>query len=274
MPEPGPAPAPAPQAAQDIEDASPLTIAAWRVLEDELKVLDDRLDGPVLPILDFLKSLEKPGTPVETRHAIVDQALLLFEHFYVHLPFKREIYSGNPEPAALLRQLRQAPAGASEVAFHRSMMEAFATVRDAHTSYVAPSAFRRAIAFLPFQVATIVDPTGERRFIVHRVMAGEAEDQKFGHPFFGPGAEILEWSGLAIADHLRNLAMFLPAATDSAAWTRATTALTLRPLGSLQFPFDDELPSVKIVYRAVVNEDPVRTIRIPWGVARFEGPAD
>jgi hypothetical protein len=89
-----------------------------------------------LPV--FLKT-DGALTP-EERQRIVQQALVLMEQNYVHLPLKKAMHAVEPlqRLRLLLRGLEETPPGRlpAELEFHREMTEIFMSVRDLHTNYL------------------------------------------------------------------------------------------------------------------------------------------
>ena len=232
-----------------------------------------------MPIQKFRELAERNPTTPKERKAIIEQAELLINHLYPHLPFKRDIYSFIPK-TDLFAKPRTAVRIPSEIAFQKEMLDAFSVVRDAHTTYGLPTPFNGALAFLPFQVETVVGQDGVRRFLVASVMNSEPAPLEhtakwapgFGHPSFGPGAILVRWAGHRIDDHINRVAATVPGGNEAAWYRRGAVACTTRVLTYSPLPFPDELPTAEIVYRPPtpgVGGGPEHVIRIPWGVARF-----
>ena len=82
------------------------------------------------------------------RALIVDQAIVLLEGFYAHLPLKRAMHAVDPlQRLRLLRhRLEQFP---SELAFHAEMTDIFTSLRPAHqlssAGSVSPGGCRTAV---------------------------------------------------------------------------------------------------------------------------------
>jgi hypothetical protein len=269
-------------------DATRLTMKAWRFLEQDMEQLGKPLK-PVMPgyyvtdrelsksggkpatpkicpILDFRKVADRFPSSARKRLAIVEQAEFMFEHLYPHLPFKTDRFHFL-HPRQFLVKAREVLDGSSETEFHSRMVAAFSILRDAHTLYGLPAPYRGATAFLPFQMACVTDPVGDRRFVVSKVMKSNPDG--FGHKSFGPGAEIVKWSGMPVEYHVLRAASRLPGGNPSADFARATLACTVRPLAFCQFPFDEEMPTAEIVYKPEPMSEELHAIRLPWGVARF-----
>jgi hypothetical protein len=258
--------APSPQA---VDDATELTIEAWRVLENEQGALG-LSDLRIQPAGDFIASAERnPTTPAE-RTAILDQAALLFTHLYPHLPFKAEIYNMQNPVEWMEQNLRPHVATLSERDFHSSMIDMFTLVCDPHTLYGLPSPYRGAVAFLPFQMRSYTDESGTH-YVVTKVMKTRP-DGSFGHPWFGTGAEIVVMADQPVDTFMQWEAARLFGGNESARLMRATIHTTVRPLTFCQPPFDDQLPVEELQYRPLGSSE-VRILRIPWAVATGLGQA-
>jgi hypothetical protein len=126
---------------------------------------------------------------------LVDQALLLLEMFYVHMPLKRAMHAIDPiQRLKLLKyQLAQVPEEQtlSEIRFHSEMTKIFTSLRDLHTNYLLPAPFNERTAFLPFLIEEYFEG-GNRKYIVSKLISG------FDHPTFKVGVEVLYWNGVPI----------------------------------------------------------------------------
>ena len=74
-----------------VEDGNELTRQAWHLLEADAKTLG-LPNLRIQPISDFLDAAEQHRTSVADRQAIIDQATLMFDHLYPHMPFKKNIW--------------------------------------------------------------------------------------------------------------------------------------------------------------------------------------
>jgi hypothetical protein len=247
-----------------IEDGTELTHNAWRLLEAEGRDLG-LPDLHVVPISDFFQAAEQNRTSIEDRKAILDQATLMFDHLYPHMPFKTELYHFTHPSDYLNQNVLPNIDTLGETEFHAQMTSAFSLVRDAHTLYGLPSPFRRAVAFLPFQMRPHLVNKAGWRFVVTTIMNSQP-DAGFGHAYFGPGAEVVGWGELATLDHLSRTEQHLPGGNYFASFARSAIHSTLRPLVFVQLPFADETPAATIYYRAPGGDEQIRAIRLPWGV--------
>src|SRR6476646_191192 len=104
----------------------------------------------------FLKEAEKTTTSLSDMQLIVEQALILLEMFYVHMPLKRAMHA--IDPVQRLRLLKYRLEQMSEknkmdhLDFHSEMTRIFTSLRDLHTNYFLPEPYNNKIAFLPFQI--------------------------------------------------------------------------------------------------------------------------
>lgn len=201
----------------------------------------------------FLKSSERQARlSRQERLRIVEQALLLLEMNYVHLPMKRAIHAIDPiQQLKLLRfQLAEWNDGLEPtIDFHRRMLSIFASTRDLHTLYLLPEPYRDCTAYLPFLIEECFDD-GVQRFIVTRTAIGE--DQPTGaadrsEAAFERGVEVLGWNGVPIRRAIEMNGELQAGSNRDARFARGLDNLTIRPLNS-SLPPDEHW--VDIVYRA------------------------
>src|SRR5689334_1753653 len=165
---------------------------------------------PPISLANFLKSAEKKGRlRKKDRLRIVEQALLLLNMNYVHLPLKRAMHAVDPIQRLKLIRFRllelkesQLP---SQMQFHQQMMEIFGSNRDLHTLYMLPSPFRDHVAYLPFLIEQYFSrtSTGARvdRYTVSRISQPYFDSLSERGPevlTFQPGVEVLYWNGVPI----------------------------------------------------------------------------
>ena len=122
----------------------------------------------------FLNSSERQAQlSRQERLRIVEQALLLMEMNYVHLPMKRAIHAIDPiQQLKLLRfQLAEWNEGMElTIDFHRRMLSIFGSTRDLHTLYLLPEPYKDCTAYLPF----LIEQCFERwRRTIHRDADGD-----------------------------------------------------------------------------------------------------
>jgi hypothetical protein len=153
------------------------TGARARLMEAERAVKTQ--PSATMRLSKFLKAFEKRGRLSRNdRLRIVEQALLLLNMNYVHLPLKRAMHAVDPiQRLKLLRfRLLEMKEGELPVEMHfqQRMMEIFATTRDLHTMYLLPAPFKDQVAYLPFLIEQYFERNkkGERveKFIVSRVV--------------------------------------------------------------------------------------------------------
>ena len=215
----------------------------------------------------FLDSAERrAGLSREERLRIVEQALLLMEMNYVHLPMKRAIHA--IDPIQQLKLLRFQLAEWNEdlertIDFHRRMLSIFGSTRDLHTLYLLPTPYRDCTAYLPFLVEQCW-VRGEERFIVTRTAdiddtATVADDG--GPATFERGVEVLVWNGVPIVRAIEINGQSQAGSNPDARFARGLDNLTIRPLNSTLPP--DEL-WVDVVFRA--RNGTIATHRECWRV--------
>jgi hypothetical protein len=187
---------------------------------------------------DFLNSCERTAQlSRRERLRIVEQALVLMEMTYVHLPMKRAIHAIDPiQQLKLLRfQLAEWNEGLeSTSAFHRRMLSIFGSTRDLHTLYLLPEPFRSCTAYLPFLVEQCYE-NGVPKFIVTRTAWGEhapaAADGR-GDARFERGVEVLGWNGVPIERAIEINGESQAGSNPDARFARGLDNLTIRPLNS------------------------------------------
>lgn len=200
----------------------------------------------------FLSSAERRAAlSRDERLRIVEQALLLLEMNYVHLPMKRAIHAIDPIQQLKLLRFQLAEWNLeleATIDFHRRMLSIFGSTRDLHTLYLLPQPYRDVTAYLPFLIEQCFD-RGER-FIVTRtaVSQGVAEVSEDGRQaIFERGVEILTWNGVPIVRAIEINAQLQAGSNPDARFARGLDNLTIRPLNSSLPP--DEV-WVDILFRA------------------------
>ena len=216
--------------------------------------------------LDFVEKTEKLSK--SSRLRIVEQAMLLLEMNYVHLPLKRAMHAIDPIQQLKLLHFRISEMKPSRlpmpIQFHRRMLEIFASARDLHTMYLLPSPYRDQAAYLPFLVEQYFskDERGKRieKFLISKVVNDlykSPADSK--SPPFKAGVEILFWNGMPIRRAIEINGESQAGSNVEARFARGLDNLTTRPLDTSLPP--DEL-WVDIIYRTKSGR--VGTHRQDW----------
>jgi C-terminal processing protease CtpA/Prc len=176
---------------------------------------------------------------------LVDEALLLLEMFYVHMPLKRAMHAIDPiQRLKLLKyQLAQVPEEQtlSEIRFHSEMTRIFTSLRDLHTNYLLPAPFNEKTAFLPFLIEEYFED-GNRKYIVSKLISG------FDHPAFKVGVEVLYWNGVPIERAVEINADRQAGSNLEARHAQGLDNMTIRPM-MISLPPDEEW--VVIGYRSL-----------------------
>jgi Peptidase family S41 len=210
--------------------------------------------------VDLHEFLQTAGTlTLDERRLLVDQALVLLDQNYVHLPLKVAMHAVNPVQrlrllrARLERQMDETMD--PETRFHAEMSEIFHSVRDLHTNYLLPAPFAGKIAYLPFQIEEYFEGE-ERRYVVSRLVQG------YSAPGFAPGVDVTYWNGIPIARAVDINAARFAGSNAAARRTRGVESLTIRPL-RIHLPPDEQWVTV-----GYVDEDgEERELREKWLVA-------
>jgi hypothetical protein len=215
---------------------------------DLLAAMEAQL-GATQPLPAFLA---KTGAlNLAERQQVVDQALVLIEQVYVHLPLKRAMHA--VDPVQRLKLLRHRVEMLSERQFHDELLAIFTELRDLHTNYVLPAAYQNRTAFLPFLLEEFFE-SNQPRYMVSKTFAG------FSHATFQPGVIVEYWNGIPIARAVELNAARQAGSNRDARHARGLESLTIRALWLTAAP-DEEW--VDIGYH---DGTQAREIRIDWRV--------
>jgi hypothetical protein len=198
--------------------------------------------GASVELRDFLRGAG--ALTLEERRLLVEQALVLLEQNYVHLPLKAAMHAVNPVQRLRLLRVRLERQTSEtmdlEWMFHAELSGIFHSVRDLHTNYLLPSPFAGKVAFLPFRVEEYFDDAGTPHYVVAGVVQG------FSAPGFGPGAEVTHWGGIPIDHAIELNATRFAGSNVAARHARGLQSLTVRPL-VIHLPPDEEWVTVSYV---------------------------
>ena len=182
----------------------------------------------------FLKTTGKLS--LADMRLLVEQALVLLEMVYVHMPLKRAMHAIDPvQRLRLLKyRLEQVPEKqtVSEIRFHSEMTKIFTSLRDLHTNYMLPAPFNDKTAFLPFLIEEYFEG-GQRKFIISKIA------EWFGHPTFKPGVEVVYWNGIPIERAVELNAERQAGSNLEAQHARGLDSMTIRPM-IISLPPDEE----------------------------------
>jgi Peptidase family S41 len=200
------------------------------------------------PLAQFLAGI--PETPLAERRSIVQQALLLVDDIYVHLPLKVAMHA--VDPVQRLRLLGHRLDTYSNVAFHREMLSIFSSLRDLHTNYFLPLPYNRNVAVLPFEIGEFFEG-GKPKYVVTSVFAG------LNDPHFKPGVAPTHWNGVPIDRAVEANADRFAGSNVAARHARGLQRLTVRPLAQ-SLPPDEEWVDL----RFFAEDGQFHEVRFPW----------
>jgi hypothetical protein len=207
--------------------------------------------GTVRTMPEFRAFASQSPLTAAQRRTIVDQAEVLIEGLYVHLPLKRAMHA--VEPLQRLRLLRYRLPGLTDEQFHWQLLRVFIELRDLHTNYILPARYR-GFAFLGILIERYFE-NAEPRWIVSKVF-----DHLVGDPNLVVGAEITHWNGTPMAIAVERNAEREAGSNMPARLARGLENMTLRPV-SMSLPPDEDW--VDITYLAGGT---TRETRVPWRV--------
>ena len=166
----------------------------------------------------------------EERELLIDQAMLMLDQVYVHLPLKRAMHAIDPLQRLRLLKLRHPTL--DERAFQSEMISIFVSLRDLHTNYVLPRGYTAKFAFLPFRIEECYEG-GIRKFVVSWVSpVNEVATLK-------EGAVVTHWNGSPVELAVARNADREAGSNLEARRARGIDALTLRWLG-MSLPPDED----------------------------------
>jgi C-terminal processing protease CtpA/Prc len=197
------------------------------------------------------------GLSLDDKKLAIQQALVLFDDLYAHLPLKKAMHAIDPVQR-LMVMMQRLPEMGDENEFHRRMLETFNSVQDLHTNYLLPDPYRSATAFLPFMVDEYFDESGFPHYPVVRMMP-----QAIQQPF-EPGVEITHWNGMPMVNAVGLNALDHAGSNPAAQHLQGLVNMTTRPSLAALVPREDWV-TLTYVHKAGVGE-----IRYPWSV--FQPP--
>jgi hypothetical protein len=224
---------------------------------DTVVLTGDHGLGTVRTMPQFRSHIAQGSLTDAQRRLVLDQARILIEEIYVHLPLKRAMHAVDPLQA--LRLLRHRLAELTETEFHVQLQRIFLGLRDLHTNYILPSRFA-GFAFLGIFLERCVD-NGRSTYIVTKTF-----DHITGDPQLKAGVEVTHWNGTPIQLAVENNAAREAGSNKAAQVSQGLQSMTLRAI-NMSLPPDEDW--VDITYK--VNGASHET-RVPWRV--FETGAE
>ena len=165
------------------------------------------------------------------RELLIDQAVLMLEELYAHLPLKRALHA--IDPIQRLRLLRLRHEALDEREFQSEMIDIFVGLRDLHTNYILPSVYHRK-----YRV-----PAVPRRGVLRGRASGSiwspALSPRNTDAKLVPGVEVTHWNGMPIDLAVARNAGREAGSNLEARRARGLEALTLRWFG-MSLPPDED----------------------------------
>jgi C-terminal processing protease CtpA/Prc len=165
-----------------------------------------------------------PGTLTRAeRLRLLDGIERALDGVYAHLPLKRARY--GLDPLQRLRILRAQADALDDQAFHLTLADTLARLRDAHTAYTGPRSIGDTNAVLPFQLE-MVGPPDAARYVVTKVVRNP---QRLDATF-DAGVEVLFWNGVPIDRAVQRWSETAWGGRPDSQRVAALQTLTMRPL--------------------------------------------
>ena len=212
----------------------------------------------VKTLSEFMSTVGK--LTLDDRKRIAEQAVILLEQIYVHLPLKIAMHAVDPvRRLRILSRHLDGPTSekiSNEIDFHKEMLDIFTSLRDLHTNYMLPEPFSDYISILPFIVGSYIQGNQNRIVVTHvfddklkaLVPAGLLELPTT----FKPGVEITYWNGIPIQRAVEINANINAGSNLAARLARGIDRMTIRPM-KLSLPPDEEW--VVVGYRTEDGQD-------------------
>jgi hypothetical protein len=214
--------------------------------------------GNIQTLAQFLSSAGKLS-PAD-RLIIIDQAVVMIDQTYVHLPLKRAMHA--IEPVQRLRLVRQRAGNYTERAFHNEMISIFVHLRDLHTNYILPEPFRSRVAFVPFHIEECFEASGPKKEHAPRYVVTEVTGT-LSDPDFKPGVVVTHWNGIPIDTAVQINAEREAGSNLDARHLQGLQSMTNRWMG-MSLPPDEDWVVVR--YLPAGGTGPAREARFDWQV--------
>jgi C-terminal processing protease CtpA/Prc len=195
---------------------------------------------------------------LDERQLLLDQALVMIEQVYAHLPLKRAMYA--IDPVQQLKLLRRRLGSLSERAFHDELISIYTHLRDLHTNYILPDPFKTRSAALPFRIEEFIED-GERKYVVTQISPLVADKN------FKPGVVPTHWNGVPIDRAVEVNAEREAGSNPAARHGQGLATLTNRWMG-MSLPPDEEWVVLRYLDGTVARE-----ARFEWQVLLPGAPA-
>lgn len=207
----------------------------------------------------------QPGLTATERLRLIEQATVLIEDLYTHLPLKKAMHS--IDPLQRLRLLAQRAAEPTITEFHVELLDIFKQLRDLHTNYTLPAPFGSQIAFLGILVEQYFEGS-EPKWMVSKVAEHLVTD-----PTLIPGVEITHWNGMPIETAVWRNADKEAGSNLSARLARGLETLTLRFMRA-SFPPDEDWVTITYLHNDIVKETRLDWLVFDSGADLLAGAAD
>jgi len=180
-----------------------------------------------------LRDFRPTVTPLslEERNLIIDQAEIMLEQVFVHLPLKRAMHV--TDPVQRLRLLRLRHRGMDERAFQSEMIDIFTDLRDLHTNYILPRGYWAKFAFLPFRIEEFHEDTHFRQYLISWISPVNTDKN------LKEGVIVTHWNGSPVELAVGRNAEREAGCNPDARRARGIEALTLRWFG-MSLPPDED----------------------------------
>ncbi len=188
------------------------------------------------------------------RRTIINQAIVLLDHAYVHLPLKKAMHASNPiEQLNIFKQeIEEDDYYLSEIEFHKRVINIFNSIRDLHTTYNLPAPFNDKVAFVPFSIEEYFEQN-EAKYIVSKIIG------KSPSIHFKKGVEITHWNNIPIKRAIKHNGDRYAGSNPDARFARGLDSMTFRPLAMMLAPEEE-----RVTIHYITNDGKRQRITMPW----------
>jgi C-terminal processing protease CtpA/Prc len=186
-----------------------------------------------IPLEDFIHTVE--ALTLDERRVIVDQAIVLLDDVFVHLPLKQAMHAVAPIQA--LKLIRYRLPNMDDRQFHTAMLSVFIGLRDLHTNYLLPDPYRGKLAFVPFLIEEFFEGD-QRQFLVSKLYDTPPDAS------FAPGVIVTHWNGIPIERAVEVNGGRNAGSNQFARYARGLEGMTIRPL-TMSLPPDEAWVDVR-----------------------------
>lgn len=214
---------------------------------------------PVFSLLETSRSkIKLPVYSTADKRLVLEQVKLILNDVYVHRELKLKDFGANPAPA--LKVIEENLETISDLNFHKSMYDIFATFRDKHTLYYLPRPHACYNNFLPFNLREVLDDQNKAVIAVSSLELTEQIIKLIKtHVAVVPGDILVSIDGLPVEEALKQAMPDSFGANEPAARRGAIDGIIFK---EHHLDFVPEKDTSKLVFKNRFGK--IYTQELPW----------